>query len=40
MILTLIERDNTGGLAEENDLLKDLHALAFKKLPDKLGSHE
>ena len=37
MIVTLIERDNIGGLAREIDLLKDLHGLAFNKLPGKLG---
>ena len=37
MIVTLIERDSFGGLAEEIDLLKDLHALAFNRLPGKLG---
>ena len=37
VIVALIECDNTGGLAKEIDLLKDLHALAFNKLPGNLG---
>ena len=37
MIAILIERDKIGGLAKEIDLLKDIHALAFNKLPGKLS---
>ena len=37
MIITLIERDNIGGLAKEIDLLKDLHVLALNKVKGKLG---
>ena len=40
MIVTLIERDNIGGLAREIDLLKDLHVPASTKSPCKLGRQQ
>ena len=37
IIVALNEHDNICGLAKEIDLMKDLHSLAFFKLPGKLG---
>ena len=37
MIVSLIERNNIVGLAKEIVLRKNLPALAFNKLPGKLG---
>ena len=37
MMVALNESNNTSGLAKEIDLLKDLHILAFNKLPCKRG---
>ena len=37
MIVALFERDDICGLAQEIDLWKDLHVLAFNKLSSKLA---
>ena len=39
MIVALIVCESICGLAKEIDLVKEMHVLAFNKLPGKLGRH-